>query len=126
MVQAVNSETIHQVRLRCPTAFLRPLQGDRYIVSRKTVVMDAVGLPCSSMDEAWDSALMLLRERDVRAANVMAYHHAGDAITEHKQGIEAKRTTLDDRALKLKESIQAALTEFMQGYVAVDLPGLEG
>lgn len=121
----MNSETIHEVQRRCPTACLRRVDGDLYVVARKTSFWDAVGLLSTSIDEAWDSALMLLRQRDVRRAKSLAHLHANDAIEEHKRGIEAKRTTIEDRALKLKEAIQAAMAEFVEGYISVDMPGIE-
>lgn len=116
----MDSKTIHEVTRRCPGAHLRCYESSLYVVARQSITLDEIGVASTSMDEAWDNALMALRERDVRQGKFLASVYSQAAIEEFNKNIQAKRTTIDDAALKLKEAIQAAMQEFVNSHVAVD------
>lgn len=118
----MDDETIAEVKRRSPKANLFPVYGGLYVVG---TTERKFGSPSSTMDEAWDMALMVLRQRDQERGKWLAARLCKEAVDEWAKGIDPRKTTLEDASLKLKQDIHNLLTKFLEDHIAVDVPGLE-
>lgn len=117
-----DNETIAEVQRRSPYARTVPTDYGMFVVANRT---EHFGSPSDNLDDAWDMALRVLLQRDRDRGRRLVVHHAFQAVYEYEKCIDSKRTTLDDVALVLKQEIHAAMTKFMDNFVAVDVEGLE-